>query len=245
LADSVATMRILLMEDEPAIRSALARGLGQKGHVVEAVGSLAEARACYPHFQPEALVSDLKLPDGNGLEMAAELQIPFVLMTGYGTFDDAVRAMRLGGLDFFTKPVSIKDLCKALERAPSRQSSDRLVVAADSTGMRVARVQAGGFTPVPWQHATVTWHHADEAQQQFTLLQKLMPSVETRLITAELLQANTQGSLSINVHSDSWSVWLQAQVSWDQHSERRQLIESLGRNCTWAENGAIIECAHG
>ena len=241
----VAPMRILLMEDEPAIRSALSRGLGQKGHVVEAVGSLVEARACYPDFQPEALVSDLKLPDGNGLELAAELQIPFVLMTGYGTFDDAVRAMRLGCLDFFTKPTSIKDLCKALERVPSRHASGPLVVAADANGMRIARVQAGGFTPMPWQHATVTWHTADEAQQKFHTLQAVLPTLETRQITAELLQANGQGSLSINLHPDCWSVWLQAQLSWDEQVERCKLIESLGRSCTWANTGAIIECAHG
>jgi DNA-binding response OmpR family regulator len=237
-------MRILLMEDELAIRSALQRGLSQKGHQVEAVANLAEARAVYPSFQPEALVSDLKLPDGNGLELAAELRIPFVLMTGYGTFDDAVRAMRLGGLDFFTKPVSIKEMCKALERVPQKKSGP-LVVAADNHGLRVASVQAGGFVSAPWQHATVSWNDTASAEQQFSALAHVLPNRETRQITAELLQTASAGSLSINMHSDHWTVWLQAPVNWMEHPDKQMVIEDLGHACTWSTSGAIVECHHG
>jgi DNA-binding response OmpR family regulator len=234
-------MRILLMEDELAIRSALQRGLTQKGHQVEAVANLAEARAVYPNFQPEALVSDLKLPDGNGLELAAELHIPFVLMTGYGTFDDAVRAMRLGGLDFFTKPVSIKDICKALERVPQKKSGP-LVVATDAQGLRVACVQAGGFVSTTWQHATVSWHDSASAQQQFHTLTYLLPTVDMRQITAELLQAAASGTLTINIQGGHWTAWLQAAVNWSEQPDKQQLIDYLARACTWSAAGVIVEC---
>jgi hypothetical protein len=167
-------------------------------------------------------------------------------MTGFGTFDDAVRAMRLGCLDFFTKPATIRDICKALERVPSLQASGPLVVASDNGGMRVARVQAGGFTPTPWQHATIAWQSGEEAQQHFySSLLGLMPAIEMRQITAELMQSTTNGTPSINVYPDSWSVWLQAPMVWSEHVEKCQLIKKLARNCTWADSGAIVECYHG
>ena len=55
-------------------------------------------------------MSELQL----GRQQLLEFQLPAVMMTGYGTFDDAVRAMRLGAVDFFTKPVPIKDIAKAV-----------------------------------------------------------------------------------------------------------------------------------
>lgn len=239
-------MRILLMEDEDAIRSALTRGLTARGHQVEAAACLADARALVARFAPEALVSDLKLPDGNGLDLAAELKIPFVLMTGYGTFDDAVRAMRLGCLDFFTKPAPIKDICRALEQIPRRSPSGTQVVAVDASGTtRLARVRGGGVASGSLRHRTVAWISADEARQHFNELTDLLPSPATRQIAAELLQAATRGTLAINLLGDGWSAWLQADVPWDSQADRRQVIEDLARSCTWIPSGAVVECAHG
>ncbi len=108
-------MRLRVVEDEGSIRPALARGLGPYGHRIGTASCLSEARALTAKRQPEALISDLKLSDGNGLALALaeELGVPFLQMTGYGTFDDAVRSMRLGCHDFFTKPVTIKDVARA------------------------------------------------------------------------------------------------------------------------------------
>jgi DNA-binding response OmpR family regulator len=238
-------MRILLMEDEDAIRSALTRGLASRGHQVEAAACLAEARAVVTRFTPDALVSDLKLPDGNGLDLAEELRVPFVLMTGYGTFDDAVRAMRLGCLDFFTKPAPIKDLCRALEKVAGRTSSGPQVMAVDASGARLARVRGGSVADGELRHRTVTWSGAAQARQRFAELIDLMPTVATRQITAELLQTSEQGTLAINLLGDGWSAWLRAAIPWDEHADRRRLIEDLSRTCTWIPTGAVVECAHG
>jgi len=121
-------MRLLIVEDEAAIRSALARGLAQGGNEVIAAASLAEAREIARTRPPEALLSDLKLPDGSGLDFAGELGVPFIMMSGYASFDDAVAALRMGGVDFFTKPVAIKDLRRALERLQARARNDGLQV---------------------------------------------------------------------------------------------------------------------
>jgi len=238
-------MRILLMEDEDAIRSALTRGLTARGHEVRAAACLADARALATQFAPEALVSDLKLPDGNGLDLAAELKVPFVLMTGYGTFDDAVRAMRLGCLDFFTKPAPIKDICRALEKVPSRSTSGPQVMAVGANGMRLARVRGSSVAEDELRHRTVTWSDAAQAQQRFTELADLLPNVTTRQIAAELLQTANSGTLAVNLLGDGWSAWLQATVAWHTHGDRQHLIENLARACTWIPNGAVVECAHG
>jgi DNA-binding response OmpR family regulator len=239
-------MRILLMEDEDAIRSALTRGLTSRGHQVEAAACLADARALIARFAPEALVSDLKLPDGNGLDLAGELKVPFVLMTGYGTFDDAVRAMRLGCLDFFTKPASIKDICRALEQIPRRSTSGTQVMAVDSSGSaRLARVRGGAVAAGDLRHRTVAWNSSDEARQRFNELTDLLPSLATRQIAAELLQAAPRGTLAVNLLGDGWSAWLQSEVAWDSQGDRRQLIEEVARACTWIPSGAVVECAHG
>lgn len=238
-------MRILLMEDEAAIRSALTRGLTARGHEVEAVASLADARALLARFSPEALVSDLKLPDGIGLDLAEELKVPFVLMTGYGTFDDAVRALRLGCLDFFTKPASIKNISRALEQVVTRTAAGPQVIAEDGGTLRLARVRGGSVSEESLQHRTIAWQDPAEARQRFAELAPLLPKRPLRQIAAELLQAAPSGRLAINLLPDRWAVWLQATVAWDDHRDRVGLIQDLARTCAWTPAGAVVECAHG
>ena len=238
-------MRILLMEDEVAIRSALTRGLTARGHQVEAVACLADARALLTRFTPEAMVSDLKLPDGYGLDLAEELKVPFVLMTGYGTFDDAVRALRLGCLDFFTKPASIKDICRALEHVVTRTAAGPQIIASDGEVLRLARVRGGNISEQILQHRTVRWENAAEARRLFTELTPLLPTSALRQIAAELLQATPSGTLAINLLPDGWSAWLQAPMVWEEHRDRVSLIQDHARACVWTATGAVVECAHG
>jgi DNA-binding response OmpR family regulator len=239
-------MRLLVVEDESSIRSALARGLGQYGHRVETASCLAEARMVAGKRAPEALVSDLKLPDGNGLDLAEELRVPFVLMTGYGTFDDAVRAMRLGCCDFFTKPVSIKDVCRALDHLAGRQGGGPTVLDADhGDRLRLAHPLGAGFTAREVQTRAVAWNDPAEAQRRFAEVAGLSPALHHRQVAAELMQTAARGRLVVNLQADLWSAWLTAPVSWAVASDRRQLLEDLCRRCVWSGEGALVECGHG
>lgn len=237
-------MRLLLVEDEHSIRVALSRGLSRHGHQVEAVGSLAEAREKRIHFHPEALVSDLKLPDGSGLDLAEELGLPFILMTGYGTFDDAVRAMRLGAVDFFTKPASIQSLCQALEHLAGRHSGGPTVL-DPSQGMCLVQPLADGIAVRQVLTRAVSWHDAESARVCFDQLAEILPDKMHRLVASELLQSTSEGRLVINLHADSWTAWLCAAVDWLPQVERRQLIEDHTRRCVWRSEGALVECGHG
>lgn len=113
-------MDILVVEDEDSIRRALARALERDGHRVRAVASIADARRAWAEAAADCVISDLKLPDGDGLDTALDFGVPFVMLSGYATFDDAVRALRGGAVDFFTKPVSLGDIRAALRRIAPR-----------------------------------------------------------------------------------------------------------------------------
>ena len=76
-------MRILLLEDEAAIRQAVSRGLSRWGHDVLVASCVEEARQHAADSAPEALLSDCKLPDGSGLKFAVESGLPFILMSGW------------------------------------------------------------------------------------------------------------------------------------------------------------------
>jgi len=239
-------MRLLVVEDEGSIRSALARGLGQYGHRIETASCLSEARALVAKRPPEALISDLKLPDGNGLDLAEELGVPFLLMTGYGTFDDAVRAMRLGCHDFFTKPVTIKDVCRAIDHLAGRRNGGPTVVDASVDGqLRLTLPSGSGFSAQALLTRTVGWTDFAESRAAFAALDGMLPSLAHRQIAAELLQASPRGRLVINLQTDLWSAWLEAAVSWAKASDCRMLLEDLCRRCVWTSDGALVECGRG
>ena len=235
-------MRLLIVEDEAAIRSALVRGLAQGGNEVIAAASLAEAREIARARPPEALLSDLKLPDGSGLDFAGELGVPFVMMSGYASFDDAVSALRMGGVDFFTKPVAIKDLRRALERLQARARNDGLQVidAAPDGTCRLAQPAAVSLVVQPFTANACAWATPAEAEARFAAL--AIEELTQRQVLAELMQAAPAGRVVINRGEGWWTVWLQAAVDWQgAQAERRQAIEDLCERCVWRADGALVE----
>ena len=113
--------RILVVDDEASLRDSLGRALEREGHEVEACSSLAEARASLARAAPDALISDIRLPDGSGLDLIAAARAlaagPRILaITAYGSVDLAVEAMRRGADDFLEKPFRAEALRTRLER---------------------------------------------------------------------------------------------------------------------------------
>jgi DNA-binding response OmpR family regulator len=240
-------MHVLVLEDEDAIRIALVRALTRDGHRVDGAGSLAEARALLTAGRPEVLISDGKLPDGSGLEFARELAVPFMMMTGYGTFDDAVTALRLGALDFFTKPVPIRDLRRALERVP-RDGGRSGPMILDPAGPAYVRPYGDWVHAEVVETATARWANPAEAQAAFANLRPHAPSPRHRLALAELMQATPAARVVINHGEERWSAWLDAgdvSIPWANQPERTQVIEGLATACRWLSAGAMVECGRG
>lgn len=113
---------ILLVEDEKLLRWALTEQLKRAGHEVHDAASLAEASSYLGKHQPDVLLLDISLPDGNGLDFYEQNQERLedtvaIVMTAVGAVEEAVRAMKLGALDFLNKPVDNDDLVRLIERS--------------------------------------------------------------------------------------------------------------------------------
>jgi len=107
--------RILVVDDEPNIRTTFSRALDLEGFAVATAADAGEALAQVEAFGPDLVLLDLRLPDHDGLWVLQQLQElpsppPVVMMSGHGTLESAVKATRLGALDFLEKPVQIDRL---------------------------------------------------------------------------------------------------------------------------------------
>ena len=132
-------LRILVIDDEAAMREVLEMRLGQWGYEVCVAENGTEALELAAEEVPDAVISDVALPDQSGLELVGALremdaERPVILITAYGTIDAAVEAMKLGALDFLTKPLDYDKLAATLEaaagevarRAEARQLEEKL-----------------------------------------------------------------------------------------------------------------------
>ncbi|MEM7584370.1 MAG: sigma-54 dependent transcriptional regulator [Acidobacteriota bacterium] len=114
--------RILVVDDEPAMREVLEYRLPPWGFDVALASSGEEARNLAETLNPDMVISDVVLPDVTGLELLRWLksgnrQRPVILMTAYGSIDVAVSAMKEGAQDFLTKPLNYGKLRSILEEA--------------------------------------------------------------------------------------------------------------------------------
>jgi len=121
---------ILLVEDEDLLRWSLQQRLEREGHTVDLAPNLAEAEAVLNAVQPDVVLLDLSLPDGHGLEFFERHQDRLedsvvVVMTAVGQIEHAVRAMKLGALDFLSKPIDHAALVALIDRSLDVRSTRR------------------------------------------------------------------------------------------------------------------------
>src|SRR5262249_25584942 len=113
---------ILLVEDKDSLRVMLRRALEAQGHTVIEARDQPEAASALQSVRPGVVLSDLRLTEGDGfgvLRAAKELdpELPVIVMTAFGSIQDAVAAMKEGALDFLAKPVDPDHLLLMVERA--------------------------------------------------------------------------------------------------------------------------------
>ena len=115
-------LRVLVVDDESDIRELLALSLLRMGLACDTAASLAEARGCLNQGGYSLCLTDMRLPDGDGLDLVAHIQsahagLPVAVITAYGSIDTAIRALKLGAFDFVTKPVALKALRELVSNA--------------------------------------------------------------------------------------------------------------------------------
>lgn len=110
---------LLIVDDDAVFRGQLVRAMENRGFSVIAAESLAEAGKLVKSETPAYAVLDMRLGDGNGLDLVAPLRaarsdIKIVILTGFGNIASAVAAIKVGAVDYLAKPADADDIAKAL-----------------------------------------------------------------------------------------------------------------------------------
>ncbi len=132
-------MKALVVDDEPDLRQLLAITLKREGIESVMAGSLAEARQQLQQHTFDFCLTDMRLPDGNGIELvefvrAQNQSLPMAVITAYGSMEAAIRAFKAGAFDFVTKPVDLRKLRQLIKNA-SQQSSASVAAADKSSSL--------------------------------------------------------------------------------------------------------------
>jgi DNA-binding NtrC family response regulator len=114
-------LRVRVADDEELIRKSLTKLLRAEGYEVDSVGTAAEVLESVRRDPPHALILDLRLPDGSGLDLLPRLKtlapdLKVVVITAFGDLPTAVEAMRQGATDFLKKPYEMDEVLLAVER---------------------------------------------------------------------------------------------------------------------------------
>lgn len=111
--------RILVVDDDTAIRTVVGEALRRKGHDVTTAASLGELRALLAKGLPDVLVTDVVLPDGDGLDLVPQVlaehpSLPIIVLSARNTLSTAVRATEAGAFDYLPKPFDLDVLAQAV-----------------------------------------------------------------------------------------------------------------------------------
>src|SRR3954464_9975646 len=122
--------RILVVDDEVNARTALAELLRDEGFEVETAADAFKALGKYEAFTPHVVVTDLKMPGMDGIELVKKLKAledpaALVVMTAFGAVSSAVDAMRAGAADYLTKPLNFDELLVVLGKVFEQQALRR------------------------------------------------------------------------------------------------------------------------
>jgi len=151
--------KLLIVEDEVLFARAVMRRLQKAGYEVEHVENLQDARAITKQFSPDIVLLDMRLPDGNGLDLLAEFvakNAAVIVMTAHGEISDTVNAIKQGAADYLKKPIDLEELLLSVQKAEavtvqsnrlgySRQRNvhaiDTVEMLGDSVAMQSVKVQ--------------------------------------------------------------------------------------------------------
>jgi DNA-binding NtrC family response regulator len=122
---------VLIIEDEPLLLLSVGRYLRAQDFDTEETATCSAAEASFRARRPDVVLADYDLPDGNALELLARLRnvdagVPMVILTGGGSIDLAVRAIKEGAEQFLTKPVDLPALAAVLKRVAEARRSQEL-----------------------------------------------------------------------------------------------------------------------
>jgi DNA-binding NtrC family response regulator len=166
----------LIVDDEPNSVNAMAELVEKEGFATATASNLAEARARLSEDRPDVILVDLMLPDGSGLSLLEELdparRTEVILVSGQATVDSAISALRVGVLDYLTKPVDVRRLKSVLANV-----SRTLALKEEVGSLREELRQLGHFGRLIGNSAPM--------QRVYDLVMKVAPTDATVLLVGE------------------------------------------------------------
>ncbi|NCT96694.1 MAG: sigma-54-dependent Fis family transcriptional regulator [Comamonadaceae bacterium] len=139
-----ASASILVVDDEPDLRTLYELTLLREGHAVTTAADLAQARECLAQQRYDVLITDMQLPDGLGLTLLRDIADSprtekCIVITAFGSAENAVESLKAGAFDYLTKPVDLRQLRSAVgsalrsQRAPLAAASERPATSNEPT----------------------------------------------------------------------------------------------------------------
>ena len=148
--------RVLVVEDDEPLRFGMVATLRAQGFDVIEAASCRRADEVVARDRPDVVVTDLRLPDGEAIDLLRSVRkvdpsILVYIVTGYGTIDVAVRALKEGAEDFLTKPVEMQTLIQFVRDATTRRRAERPGVRSTRPEREVFRSRSGRMQQVEQQ----------------------------------------------------------------------------------------------
>ncbi|HAC22275.1 MAG TPA: sigma-54-dependent Fis family transcriptional regulator [Porphyromonadaceae bacterium] len=176
---------ILIVEDDVTYGTMLKGFLSRKGYSVEWVTSVSEALKITTERQVALILSDLRLPDRDGIDLLTEVkekypQTAFIMMTGYAEISSAVQSMKLGASDYISKPIVPDDLIKKIQDAlAASQGGDKKEepAAAPPVAEKQAKPKAEPEDQSEYLHGT-----AEKARELYEYVRLVAPTDMSVLI---------------------------------------------------------------
>jgi DNA-binding NtrC family response regulator len=139
----MARNKVLVVDDEPAVRFGIRDFLEQQGYEIEEAESCEDAQYLFRTSRPDIVIADYMLPDGTALDLLPRLKeidsnIPLLVLTAHGSIDLAVRAIKEGAEQFLTKPLELPTLLVILQRLLQKQRNHHKQLASKSRQVRQA-----------------------------------------------------------------------------------------------------------
>ncbi|MDO4796083.1 MAG: sigma-54 dependent transcriptional regulator [Brachymonas sp.] len=260
---------VLVVDDEPDLRTLYEITLQRCGYAVESAADLEQARALLQRKRYAVLVTDMRLPDGQGLELVEWLQQKqrnerSIVVTAYGSADNAVRALKVGAFDYLSKPVNLDQFRRVVAQAaqaalattsttanPAPAASvtaatPGTAAAADAVALPAAAAPAGPFAPVaPAEPAAPVAWAAGQPPALPAAAQAVPPVPETAAHAApHTASAPEPAALASMIGSGAQMQQLKATL--------RKVAPSMAPVFIWGESGAgkelvaraLHQCSH-
>lgn len=181
--------KVLIVEDQLAVRTMLMNFFSKRGYGVFQAENGFQAQKLYQTLAPQVIISDIKMPGMSGIDLLEDIRqrdpnVIFILITGYGTEDMILEALRKGASNFFRKPLQIQELFEWLEkrRAEDQQTGDDESSALDlEENHKSYRIKVKNFKLKPLLHQLCSNLPSALARDE---LRKIRSGLEEALVNA-------------------------------------------------------------